>query len=150
MNDWMHYRRYEGQTYRRSDFAVTRVYYQRQPKGGIDVYASGTVEGNREWMNLLPYLHSTPHDQEELESRVPAGTSIPVYLFPDLKGRTRVRVFEQTPPAEAYYKATKTALNDALLGLALTGGTIFVLLRLRRPCFDQTVTPLKGFPPIAR
>jgi hypothetical protein len=126
------------------------VYYQRQPKGGIDVYASGTVEGNREWMNLLPYLHSTPHDQEELESRVPAGTSIPVYLFPDLKGRTRVRVFEQTPPAEAYYNAAKTALNDALLGLALTGGIIFLLVRLRRACFDQTVIALQDGPSIAR
>lgn len=141
MNSWSRWQQYQGASYRRSDFQVVRVYYQRH-KGGADVYASGTVEGNREWMNLLPYLHTVPHDQGELDERVPVGTSIPIYLFPDMKGRSRVQVFDEVPPAEANHRFAMIALKDGLCGLALTAGIIFLLVRLRRSCFDETAPAL--------
>src|SRR5579864_4123955 len=89
MNAWSRWHQYQGAAYHRSDFQVTRVYYQRHSRGAVDIFASGTVEGQREWMNLVPYLHRVPHDQNELDERVPVGTSIPIYLFPGLKGRSR-------------------------------------------------------------
>lgn len=138
MNDWSRYQIYEGQPHHRADFEVTRVYYQKHPKGGADVYASGTVEGNREWIDLLPYLHTRPQGQAELEERVAVGTSIPVYLFPNLKGRLRVPVYNVVPPAEAYHRRAMAELNYGLLGLALDGGILFVLIRLRRLCFEES------------
>jgi len=137
INSWTRWHQYEGQPYHRDEFQVTRVYYQRGSKGSIDVYASGEVEDNREWMSLRPYLHSLPHSQGELESMVPAGTVIPVYFFPGMKGRMRVEVYADTPPAEANQRAAMTTLNHGLLGIAITGGLIFFLILLRRMCFAQ-------------
>jgi hypothetical protein len=91
-------------------------------------------------MNLVPYLHSMPHDEAELYERVPTGTSIPIYFFPNLKGRLRVQNFEPTPTAEAYHQNAIKALKYGLGGLALTGGIIFVLLRLRAGCFEKNET----------
>src|SRR5579872_5927794 len=102
INNWNDWHRYEGQPYHVSTFQVTRTYFQRVGKGGIDAYASGMVDGNKEWMGLRPYLPTVPRSQGELDERVPAGTSIPIYLFPQMKGRLRVRVYADTPPAEAY------------------------------------------------
>src|SRR5579864_3180846 len=138
LNSWQRWHQYEGQRHRRSEFQVERVYYQRHRRGGADVYASGTVEGQREWMSLEPYLHTMAHDQGELESRVPQRTSIPIYLFPDLKGRARVRVVGDLPPAEGYRRSAMSALNYGLAGLALTAGIIFLLSRMRRVCFVET------------
>ena len=86
MNSWSRWHRYEDASYHHRDFQVTRVYYQARRKGGADVYASGTVDGDREWMNLGPYLQHGPTSQAELDSLVPVGTSISVYFFPSLKG----------------------------------------------------------------
>jgi hypothetical protein len=88
-------------------------------------------------MNLLPYLHTMPHNQTELDARVPRGTTIHVYFFPDLKGRARVQVFTGVPPSEANHRAAMNALNHGLLGLAVTAGLIFVLSRLRPACLLQ-------------
>jgi hypothetical protein len=61
---------------------VTRVYFQKGSKGGVDAYASGTVDGQHEWMSLIPCLDGEPHDEAELDERVPVRTSIPVYFSP--------------------------------------------------------------------
>lgn len=137
LNAWSRWHLYQGQSFHRSEFHVTRVYFQRLSRGGIDIYASGTVEGNQEWMNLSPYLQTKPHDQAELESRVPAGTLIPVYLYSDLQGRSRIQIFGDLPPAETYRRTAMSALNYGLFSLAVVAGIIFVLTRIRRGCFVE-------------
>jgi hypothetical protein len=145
MNSWSRSKLYEGQRHHQTEFRVTRVYYQAHTRGGPDVFASGMVEGNREWMSLLPYLHTMPHDQSDLESRVPAGTAIAIYLFPDLKGRSRVQVFDDTPPAEGNRRAALATLNHALSGLALTAAILFVLVRVRRSyCYEAPTSIPSG------
>ncbi len=145
MNSWTRWQLYQGASYHRSEFQVVRVYYQTHTSSrgrSADVFASGTVEGQREWMNLLPYLRSMPHDQAELDARVPVGTSIPIYFFPDLKGRSRVQVYSAVPPAEANHQQALAAVNYGLSGLALTAALIFVMVRLRRSCFDESAAAL--------
>jgi len=136
INNWNDWHRYEGQPYHVTDFQVTRVYYQKQSKS-IDLYASGMVDGQREWMSLQPYLHTRPRNQAELEELVPAGTSIQIYLFPELKGRLRVRVYSDTPPAEAHHRAAINAVNYGLTGLAICAALLFILIGLRRMCFAE-------------
>ena len=80
---------------------MTHTYYQRGSKGAVDAYASGMVDGNREWMSLRPYLPTVPRSEAELDQRVPIGTSIPIDLFPEMKGRLRVRVYSDTPRRKA-------------------------------------------------
>jgi hypothetical protein len=137
MNSYSSWQRYEGQSYHRADFEVTRAYFQRGSKGGISVYASGTVDGQREWMDLESYLPTRPRSAAELDEQVPAGTSIPIFLFPNLKGRSRVRVFAAIPPADAYHRAAVEALEYGLSGVAISGLIVFVLLRLRALCFAE-------------
>jgi len=138
LNNWNDWHRYEGQPYHRADFVVMRTYYQRGSKGAVDAYASGMVDGSREWMGLRPYLQTVPRSPEDLETRVPVGTSIPIYLFPEMKGRSRVRVYSDTPTAESYHRAAMNAVNYGLGGVALSAAMIFVLIRLRRLCFAET------------
>jgi hypothetical protein len=137
MNSYSSWQRYAGQSYHRADFEVTRAYFQRGSKGGISVYASGTVDGQHEWMDLESYLPTRPRSAAELDEQVPAGTSIPIFLFPNLKGRSRVRVFAAIPPADAYHRAAVEALEYGLSGVAISGLIVFVLLRLRALCFAQ-------------
>lgn len=137
MDSWDRWHRYEGQPRHRTEFQVVRAYYQPHTKGGADIYASGMVDGQKEWMGLFPYLHFRPHDQTELDMRVPAGTTIPVYLFPGLKGRTRVQVYTVIPPDEASHRTAMNTLSYGMFGLAVTAGIIFVLSRLRRACFVE-------------
>jgi hypothetical protein len=142
MNSWDRWHRYEGQPYRRSEFQVVRAYYQTHTKGGPDIYASGTVDGQREWMDLQPSLHMRPHDQNELDARVPRGTSISVYLFPGLKGRSRVQMNNGVLPGEASQREAMAALKYGLSGLAVTAFLLLVLIRLRRECFVEAETAL--------
>lgn len=135
MNSWSRWHTYDGQPYHRAEFQVKRAYFQRGSKGGIDIYASGTVEDLPQWMDLESFVHTLPRSQEELDDVVPAGTSIPIYLFPNLKGRTRVRVYQETPPAEAYRSSAMNAVHYGLGGLALGAGLLFVLSRVRQMCF---------------
>jgi len=137
INNWNDWHRYQGQPCHATTFQVTQTYFSKSRRGAIDVYASGMVDGNREWMGLRPYLNTVPRSQEEVDARVPAGTSIPIYLFPQMKGRSRVRVYDRTPTAEAYYHSAMNALNYGLLGLAVCAALVFVLSRLRRMCFDE-------------
>lgn len=135
LNSWSTWHQYEGQPHHESDFVVNRVYYQRHRKGNPDIYASGTVEGNKEWMGLRPYVDPFPQNAGELDSQVPPGTSIHIYLYPQLKGRSRIVVYEQGPPDEA---ARRTAMDSLLytpLGLAGLALLIYLLSRLRRLCY---------------
>lgn len=137
LNEWTRWHQYEGQYYERNQFQVTQTYFQRGSKGSINISASGTVDGNREWMNLRPYVHSTPRTYDELYALVPVGTTIPIYFCPHMKGRARVQVFSEIPPAEESHRAAMTTLNHALLALAATLALIFGLTRIRNICFVE-------------
>jgi hypothetical protein len=135
LNSWNRWHLYEGQPYEQSEFQVVHTYYQPH-KGGPDIYASGTVDGQREWMSLRPYLHTLPHDQGELDALVPRGTSIPVYLFPKLKGRPRVQLNDGVLPGDAGHRDAMSALKNGLGGLAITVFLLLVLVRLRHECIQ--------------
>ena len=137
LNAWNRWHLYEGQAYQRSEFQVVRAYYQIHTKGGPDLYASGTVDGQREWMSLRPYLHNLPHDQNELDAEVPRGTSIPVYLFSGLKGRSRVQLNNGVLPSDASRRETMDTLKYGLGSLSVAGFLLLVLIRLRRECFVE-------------
>jgi hypothetical protein len=144
LNNWNDWHRYEGQPYHATTFQVTHVYFQRVGKGGIDAYASGVVDGGREWMGLRPYLKTVPRSQEELDGLVPDGTTIAIYLFPEMKGRSRVRVYSKTPTTENYRRAAMNAVNYGLAGLGICLALIFALSRLRRMCFVQSDSALQS------
>jgi hypothetical protein len=137
MNAHLAFKRVQGQPYHATTFQVTRPYYQ-QSAGmhgpDIAVYASGMVEGNKEWMNLVPYLKPVPRDQAELNDLVPPGTVIPVYLFPNLKGQSRIQVIDALPPGEASRRTETWVLQRAPVALAVLGAVIFLLVRIRRFC----------------
>ena len=135
MNSWNTWHQYEGQPRHESDFVVKRVYYQPHRKGNPDIYASGTVEGSQEWMGLRPYVDPFPRNEAELDSQVPPGTSIHVYLYPQLKGRSRIVVYEQGPPDDAARRTAMDTLLYAPLGLAGIALLIFLLSRLRKMCY---------------
>jgi hypothetical protein len=146
MNAWTRWHQYEGQSYHRAEFQVRHVYYQKRTKGGTDISASGMVEGHLEYLSLLPYVHSVPRSEAELESKVPTGTVISVYLFPNLKGRARVQVYDPVPPAEASHRMAVSTVKNTLLALAVMAGLLFVLTRLRALCFveEQSVIQQVG------
>jgi hypothetical protein len=146
INNWNDWHRYEGQPFHRSTFEVRQVYYQKVGKGGVDLYASGNVEGQKEWMSLRPYIGPPlPRNQGQLEERIPVGAQIKIYLFPEMKGRSRIRVYTETPPAEDYHRTAMNALNYGLTGLVLSGIAIFVMTRLRQLCFAAPeVTQLRA------
>jgi hypothetical protein len=135
INSWNSWHRYEGQPFHRAEFVVEQDYYRSYSKHA-DLYASGMVEGHREWTDLVPYLRSQgvsrwPHGREEVELSVPPGTSIPIYLFPGLKGRSRVRLYSDTPPAEEYHRRAMHAANYGLIEVSVCALIIFLLLRIR-------------------
>jgi len=137
MDSWNRWHKYEGKHYVRADFVVKQAYYQPQRKGSADIYASGMVEGNHEWMSLHQYVESFPRNQAELEAAVPPGTAIDVYYFPGLKGQARVVVYDEVPPAEASRRTAMNTITYAPLGLAVSAGLIVLLSRLRRLCFVE-------------
>jgi hypothetical protein len=135
LNAYIAFKRVQGQPYHATAFQVTRPYYQEHAGThgpDVEVYASGTVEGNKEWMDLLPYLKRAPRDQAELNDSVPAGTVIPVYLFPNLKGRFRIQVIDVLPPGEASRRTETWVLRRAPLAIAVLGALILLLVRVRR------------------
>ena len=103
------------------------------------------VDGLKEWMSLGPYLKYTPHDQEALDSLVEAGTTIPIYLYPGLKGRAQVQVYNVLPPDEANRRTAMSTLSYGLIGLAVCAGVIFLLSRVRRTlCVEENSFELPG------
>jgi len=144
MNSWNRWHQYEGQSYHQSEFQITQVYFQRGRKGAVDAYASGTVEGQREWMNLIPYLHQTPRSEAQLDELVGPGITIPIFFFPKLKGRARVQFDDGIPPAEAARVDTIKALKYGLLCAVLSAGMLFLLSRLRGLCYDNSAAALRA------
>ncbi len=140
MDEWDRWHQYEGHRYERTNFVVTKAYFQTHTRGGPSIYASGTVEGNKEWMSLGPYLNFVPRSQDELDTQVGVGTVIPIYFFPDMKGRARLQVLSEPPPAEASRRAAMSTLHSSLLGLAVTAGILFLLFLLRRSCYADTAS----------
>jgi hypothetical protein len=135
------YRRFQGQPFHATAFQVIRPYYQSSAgMHGPDtqVYAKGLVEGKEEWMNLLPYLRRMPHEQAELDDLAPEGTVIPVYLFSNLRGQTRVQMIGALPPAETNHRAEMLALRKWSFALSVLGALLFVLVRIRRYCQPAT------------
>jgi len=144
MNSWNRWHQYEGQSYHQSEFQITQVYFQKGRKGAVDAYASGTVEGQREWMNLIPYLHQIPRSEAQLDDLVGPGITIPIFFFPKLKGRARVQFDDGIPPAEAARVDTIKALKYGFLGAALSAGMLFLLSRLRGMCYDNSAAALQA------
>jgi len=126
---------YQGAPYHATTFRVISVQYS-PPTVGADGMAStgpiatavGIVEGQREAMDLLPYVF--PRDRDELMERVPQGTVIPVYLFPTLSGVNRIQLM-RGPPALKYQRQADWATNRALPVVAFIG-LVTVLLSLAR------------------
>lgn len=144
MNSWNLWHQYEGQAYHQSEFQVTQVYFQRGSKGSISAYASGMVEGQKEWMSLIPYLHQIPRSKAQLDELVGSGDTIPILYFPQMKGRARVRFDDGVPPVEAGHRDAMNALKYGSLGFALSSLLIFFLNRLRRLCYDNSVPALQA------
>ncbi|MGA7754656.1 MAG: hypothetical protein WCB05_17615 [Candidatus Sulfotelmatobacter sp.] len=138
LNSWMRWHLYEGQPYRRTNFQVAQVHFKRGKKGSVDLSANGTVEGSPERMNLSPYVHAPVHNEGELSLLVPAETIIPIYFFPNLKGRPRVQLDNGVPPAEEGHRAAIDAMQYGLLGLVVSAGVLFLLLRVRRYCYLES------------
>jgi hypothetical protein len=144
--------RVQGQPYHATTFQVTRPYYQRSAGmhgPDIAIYASGMVEGEKEWMNLVPYLRRDPRDrlpqnQGEVNDVVPPGTVIPVYLFPNLKGQSRIEVIDVLPPGEASRRTEMWVLQRAPVALAVLGALIFLLVRIRRLCSSSAAEVISG------
>jgi len=135
LNAQMAIKRVARQPYHATTFQVIRPYYQKSagfhgPE--ISVYASGMVGGNKEWMDLFPYLKRNPSGQGELNALVPPGTTIPVYLFPNLKGRSRIQVIDVLPPGEAARRIQAQVLRRVPVALVVLGALMFVLVRIRR------------------
>jgi len=108
---------YEGAPYHAATFRVISVQYS-PPTTGIDggstpaiASAVGIVEGQRETMDLLPYVY--PQDRAELMQRFPPGMVVPVYLFPTLRGVNRIQPQRGSPP-EKYQRQAAWASNRAL------------------------------------
>jgi hypothetical protein len=140
LNAHMAFKRVQGQPYHATTFQVTRPYYQRSAGmhgPDISVYANGMVEGQKEWMNLVPYLKREtpdrfPQDQAEVSDSVPPGTVIPIYLFPNLKGQSRIQVIDVLPPGEASRRTEMWVLRRVPVALAVLGALIFLLVQIRR------------------
>jgi len=132
-NSWSAWQRFKDQPYHATSFEVTNTYYQpASGKRSARATARGIVEGQIEWMDLLPYIKRAPRDEGELMELVPRGAVIHVYLFPTLKGQSRVQVIGPLPPAEANYKHAMQTLNRGLAILGILGGILVVLSRIRR------------------
>jgi hypothetical protein len=120
---------YAGQPYHATTFRVISVQYS-QTSDPLQQYAYGLgmVEGKREMMDLIPYIgtlptfhNKNPTNQLELKEMVPEGTSIPVYLFPNLEGVNRVQLILSRPTAESYARLATWTTNHAFPVVALCG-----------------------------
>jgi len=98
---------YHGEPYRATTFRVTSVQYQEdayQEHVYTQASAVGIVEGQKESIDLIPYLGRIPQNRSELMGWVPEDTVIPVYLFPTLQGQNRIQPVLAVPTAEGYHE----------------------------------------------
>ena len=120
---------YAGQPYHATTFRVISVQYSQTLEPFQQyAYGLGVVEGNREMMDLVPYIgtlptfhNKLPTNQLELMEMVPEGRSIPVYLFPNLKGVNRIQLILARPTAENYARLATWTTNRAFPWVALCG-----------------------------
>jgi len=134
---------YEGAPYHETTFRVISVQYT-PPTAGTDgaastgpfAYAVGIVEGQKEAMDLLPYIY--PRNRLELIQHFPEGTVIPVYLFPTLTGVNRIQRVG-VPPSEKFQRRATWVSNRAL---RLVGGIslLMALLILSRVFLSRNRT----------
>jgi hypothetical protein len=128
---------YDGAPYHATTFRVISVHYERRVVVGAEgvtstqtiASAAGIVEGQKEWMDLLPYIF--PKDQDQLRQAFPEGTVIPVYLFPTLRGENRIQRVGGAPPAEQYQQKVAWITNRAL-PVAAALGMLTALLTFMR------------------
>ena len=135
MNAHIAVERVEGQPYHATTFQVIRPYYQKSDGSHsmvVSVYASGMVEDKKEWMDLSLHLKRSVRNQSELNDLVPPGTVIPVYLFPNLKGQSRIQLIDVLPPGEASRRTEMWVLRRAPVALVALGALILLSLRIRR------------------
>jgi len=108
---------YKGAPYYATTFRVTSVQFYEHVSPGpayTQATAVGIVDGQKESIDLIPYLDRLPRSQHELRVHVPEGTVIPVYLFPTLEGQNRIQLIRTVPPAQAYRGQATWASNRAL------------------------------------
>ena len=129
---------YQGAPYHATTFRVTSVQYEKVVILGnksthsyTTASAVGIAEGQEESMDLMTYLARIPRDQYDLMNLVPEGTVIPVYLFPTLKGASRIQPIRAVPTAEGYQRQATWASNRAFPAIGLLG-MITALLSLAR------------------
>lgn len=65
-------------------------------------------------------------------SSVPPGTVIPVYLFSNLKGQSRIQVIDVLRPGEASRRTETRVQRRAPMALVVLGALILLLMRIRR------------------
>ena len=122
---------YQGAPYHATAFRVTSVQYHRVSAGYTDASAIGIVEGQKESMDLLPYLNRIPQNQSQLMGWVPEGTVIPVYLFPTLRGQSRIQLIHAVPTKE-WYRGRATWASNRALPVVGAIGILAALLSLAR------------------
>lgn len=125
--------------YRAAIFHVEQTYFERGKPGGpaggrsdTMAYARGLVEGNEEWMDLLPVLGFIPNDEDRVTRSVPRGAVIQVYYDPKLQGEYRVRLRGAVEPAEGSRRVMSATVKHGVTVLALTGVMLGGFLGLRR------------------
>lgn len=125
-------------TYHASSFRVLQSYWQKGTtrSGTMDsptrAFARGVVEGHEEWMDLIPFLTFIPKDQDTVLRLVPAGTLLPVYYNPQLRGEDRVRLLTSVLPQEASRHAASAAFKYGGAALLAIGVALFACLRVRK------------------
>jgi hypothetical protein len=130
---------YAGQPYHVTTFRVMSVQYSQTYDPPLSwAYAFGMIEGHKETMDVWPYVvklpdfhNGRPMNQLALMNLVPAGTVIPVYLFPNLNGVNRIQVILTTPTAEHYRRLAVWTSSRALPVVGLCG-ILAVLLGFAR------------------
>ncbi len=131
--------------YRETMFCVGRAYWRRERPGygglrgsGSEIIrAQGTVEGRREFIDLMPLFTRGGQSQAAIDRLFPPGASIHVYYNPQATGDDRVRFWSWTPPSAS---AAREARSSATFGAAWTlicAASLLLSIRFRRWCLGS-------------
>lgn len=145
MNAREQWQRESAGNYHASSFRVLQSYWQKRSPGSLGAggretraFARGMVEGNEEWMDLIPHLGFIPKDEETVLRLVPPGTVLPIYYDPGLKGDYRVRIYSAAVPGVASRNAEAVVAKYGAVALGATGLLLLVFLRLRKYSLART------------
>ena len=125
---------YQGAPYHSTTFRVTSVlFYQHVSPSPhyTEASAIGIVEGQKESMDLIPYLGRIPRNERQLMNWVPEGTVVPVYLFPTLKGKNRIQPIHGVP-TEDWYRGLAAWSSNRVFPVVGAIGILTALLILAR------------------